>query len=451
MAVSWYKINIMRDTVSDAIFSGYFKVDNTNRITEFYNSLDESTPIINNDGASNADYLFTNNKLTSNGTNIIANFISSSETNIVNIPNLNYVSAVEWQLYSNYSGDYLDYKTSDNVWHEDLSETEFSFVFTKIPIMPSRFNQLSTTQIQALTPSELRTVLNIVKPTQVVSVLSSLSEDQTVSLTQNAIANIGSSQFTMYSAVTASQSVAAISTIIGKLSSATLPSFIKSISSELAGLTSAQVGIVLGQFSSEIAAKVGAAIQSDPELSHTLSQFALNARNEGFELLSNICFTAGTPILTDQGKINIEQIDAKFHTIRNKKIVCVTKTITMDEYLVCFDKDSIYKNVPSQKTVISKNHKIFYKEKMTKAKDFLGSQNGVYKVKYNKEILYNVMMEEHDKMSVNNMICETLDPENIIGKLHIELQSFTPEKQRQVVQNYNKLARDHYSKKSINK
>ena len=27
-------------------------------------------------------------------------------------------------------------------------------------------------------------------------------------------------------------------------------------------------------------------------------------------------------------------------------------------------------------------------------------------------MLYNVLMEEHDKMVVNNLICETLHPEN---------------------------------------
>ena len=44
-----------------------------------------------------------------------------------------------------------------------------------------------------------------------------------------------------------------------------------------------------------------------------------------------------------------------------KKIVAVTKTITLDDYLVCFEKDSLGTNVPCEKTIISENHKLFYK------------------------------------------------------------------------------------------
>jgi beta-xylosidase len=39
------------------------------------------------------------------------------------------------------------------------------------------------------------------------------------------------------------------------------------------------------------------------------------------------------------------------------------------------------------------------------------------RMNYNNEKLYNVLMEEHNKMNVNNMIVETLDPTNIIGKV----------------------------------
>ena len=55
---------------------------------------------------------------------------------------------------------------------------------------------------------------------------------------------------------------------------------------------------------------------------------------------------------------------------------------------------------------------------MREAKYFLDNYEGVVKVKYHGEVLYNVLMETHSQMSVNNLICETLHPNNIIAKLY---------------------------------
>jgi len=74
---------------------------------------------------------------------------------------------------------------------------------------------------------------------------------------------------------------------------------------------------------------------------------------------SPICFPAGTPILTDQGYIPIDKITTQ--TLHNKPIQ-LTKTISTDKYLVCFEKDSLEKNVPFQRTIMSKDHMVYYKE-----------------------------------------------------------------------------------------
>jgi hypothetical protein len=134
--------------------------------------------------------------------------------------------------------------------------------------------------------------------------------------------------------------------------------------------------------------------------------------------ISNICFPKNTLINTDQGKIPIEKINPKFNTIYNKNIFAITKTISTEKYLVCFDKDSICLNYPNSKTIMSKDHKLFYKGKFLEAYKFLGYFKNVYKVEYDGEILYNVLMYEYDKMNVNNLICETLHPNNIISKLY---------------------------------
>lgn len=153
--------------------------------------------------------------------------------------------------------------------------------------------------------------------------------------------------------------------------------------------------------------------------------------------LSNICFPAKTPIRTDSGLVNIEEINPSIHTIRNKKIIEITKTITQDKYLVCFEKDSLGNNMPSQKTIISINHKIFYKGHMIKAKDFINKLENVYEIEYSGEILYNVLMEDYNKMVVNNLICETLNPKNPIAQLHMIMQKMNYSNQIQIINEYN--------------
>ena len=55
---------------------------------------------------------------------------------------------------------------------------------------------------------------------------------------------------------------------------------------------------------------------------------------------------------------------------------------------------------------------------MVQARELVKKVENVRIVKYNKELLYNILMEKHEKMIVNNMIVETLDPKNIIAKLY---------------------------------
>ena len=130
-----------------------------------------------------------------------------------------------------------------------------------------------------------------------------------------------------------------------------------------------------------------------------------------------ICFPAGTPVTTDQGVIAIEKINPNINTIRGKKIVAITKSTPMQNHIISIKKDAFAKNIPSAPTQISKEHKLLYKGKMVKARDLIGVCKGASKTPYNGEILYNVLLKKHDKMMINNLICETLDPENIVAKI----------------------------------
>ena len=130
-----------------------------------------------------------------------------------------------------------------------------------------------------------------------------------------------------------------------------------------------------------------------------------------------ICLPAGTPILTDQGLVAIEKIDTTKHTIAHKRIVAITTTITPEKHLVCFEANSMGINCPTKRTLMTPGHEVLYKGKLVQAKNFVGRVDGVHTVPYNgKDVLYNVLQEQHGLMRVNNMIVETLHPENKVAK-----------------------------------
>ena len=159
--------------------------------------------------------------------------------------------------------------------------------------------------------------------------------------------------------------------------------------------------------------------------------------------ISNICFPEKTLITTDQGQIHIDKINPTIHTIRNKKIVAITQIISVDDYLICFEKNSIDHNIPSAKTIISLNHKILYNNQMIIADDFVNKFKNVYKIPYNQEVLYNILMEDYSIINVNNLICETLHPNTLIAKLHYILQYTRPEKHNIRIQQFNKLIKKY--------
>lgn len=159
-----------------------------------------------------------------------------------------------------------------------------------------------------------------------------------------------------------------------------------------------------------------------------------------------ICFPAGTPVLTDQGYIPIEQIEPELKTIRNKTIVAITKTITNHDKIVCFEKHSLGYNVPNKRTLVSLNHGIIYNKKLIPAKKFVGRKNGVYFKKYNGEYLYNVLMEKHMGMLVNGMKVETLDPKNIVAKLYTN--NYSHEQKEKIILQINNYSQNHYNKYS---
>jgi hypothetical protein len=142
-------------------------------------------------------------------------------------------------------------------------------------------------------------------------------------------------------------------------------------------------------------------------------------------MISPICFIGTTQITTDQGDLEIQNIEAGKNTIRGKKIVAITKTSYPFESLIKIEKNAIRKNVPKEAVVLSGDHKIFVKglgwikasdlgEKLGKGKE----KEKTREVKYQGEVMYNILMEKHEVVSASNLKVETLHPKNIIARIY---------------------------------
>ena len=139
----------------------------------------------------------------------------------------------------------------------------------------------------------------------------------------------------------------------------------------------------------------------------------------------DICFCNGSVIKTDQGEISIEKLTTE-HTIRRKPILAIPRSKSVsnskDMFLVCFEKDALGENVPNKKTLMTHNHKILYKDELIETKKLLKNnpnKEKIYKVKYNGQMLHNILLPNYSKVVVNNIVAETLHPENPTAKKYL--------------------------------
>ena len=136
-------------------------------------------------------------------------------------------------------------------------------------------------------------------------------------------------------------------------------------------------------------------------------------------ITNSICFAKGTILSTDQGNMEIQNIVPGKHTIGEKEICHITKTISPEKKIVCVKKNAFGKNKPNKAITMSGNHCIqCEKGAMVKAKELVANNPKMKFVEYNQEPLYNVLMEDHNVIKVQNLEVETLDPENIVAKIY---------------------------------
>ena len=132
--------------------------------------------------------------------------------------------------------------------------------------------------------------------------------------------------------------------------------------------------------------------------------------------IANLCYYKDTIIETDQGKCKIQELSINNNTINGKNIITITKTITPDNNLICFSKNSLGPNKPDADLIVTGIHKILYNNNLIEAYKFLNTNN-IYLVKNNNQPVYNILLNTYDIIKANNVFAETVDPNNIYAKI----------------------------------
>ena len=167
------------------------------------------------------------------------------------------------------------------------------------------------------------------------------------------------------------------------------------------------------------------------------------------QIKSNICFKAGTKIVTDQGIVNIEML-GKNNSIRGKKVVYVSKTENISDDMIIIKKGGLYDSVPNADTYLTEEHKIYYNREMIKVKHLVNGETIIRK-KMRKEIVYNVLLEGETsgKMIANGLISETLDPRSPMVKLLLTLEEMSDSDKEEIIKVVNKkLKKEHDTRSS---
>ena len=169
----------------------------------------------------------------------------------------------------------------------------------------------------------------------------------------------------------------------------------------------------------------GTTVAASPITSYTTGTLTTAISTATVGVLSNICFKAGTKVVTDQGIVNIERITEQ-NSIRGKKVLFVSKTTNIDNYLIKIEKGALYDNVPNTDTWLTGEHKVFYNKAMIKAKNLVNGKTIVRENIIN-EVVYNLLLEGETsgKMIANGMISETLDPRSLMVEMLIKLSKMS--------------------------
>ena len=128
---------------------------------------------------------------------------------------------------------------------------------------------------------------------------------------------------------------------------------------------------------------------------------------------SDICFPEGTPIRTDQGVIEIQNITKK-NTIRGHPVRRIVISVNKDDYLISIRKHAFSHNYPNSSVLVSKNHGIYTEPNSNQYVRAYHLVNGstIRKVHVGKHKIYNILLDHHSYMHTSGLKVETMCPEH---------------------------------------
>jgi len=106
--------------------------------------------------------------------------------------------------------------------------------------------------------------------------------------------------------------------------------------------------------------------------------------------------------------------------------------------------------------VMSGNHRVVVNGQMKMARELLKARSvgfgakmhSINAIRYDGQPMYNVLMEDYNVILVNNMVCETLDPDNKMADLHAHLKYMSHERQQMLVSKFNGISEGNASNTS---
>ena len=126
---------------------------------------------------------------------------------------------------------------------------------------------------------------------------------------------------------------------------------------------------------------------------------------------NNLCFCDQTIIKLDKGLTNITNIKVG-DKIRNMPIQQITKAKLNTKYIICIKKNALGFNRPNVDTYLSENHAIYIYDMIVSVKYLVNLVPGIDYIVYNNDIYYNILLTTHTYMYANNILIETLNPNN---------------------------------------
>tara|TARA_B110000211_G_C14043267_1_gene537744 strand:- start:833 stop:1744 length:912 start_codon:yes stop_codon:yes gene_type:complete len=127
-----------------------------------------------------------------------------------------------------------------------------------------------------------------------------------------------------------------------------------------------------------------------------------------YDWTGSICFLGSEKVITDQGTVRFDKLTLN-NTINGYKINKITKMLNADDHMIFIRKDAISKDCPNKDTYISRNHGIIIKNHIVRSKT-LENGTSIIKAYRDSDTIYNVLTSVQTIMFVNNIPCETLNP-----------------------------------------